>query len=229
TSRAKRCEWLRDDLALGRELESVAAEYCRQHERRLGQGELAADALSWAAGEGEVGEAGPLCRTFGGESIGVEPLGLWPNLLRAMGQVRAQRHDGPRRDSIATDLVLLRRDSRDDPGRRIEPHRFFDHSPGPLELREVLHSRVTVPERAENLRAEALRDVTMAIEEVPRPREGRGRGLVAREEHGHHLVSDLAVVHPRSVRLFVARVQEERQEVIVSRRALRPPPRNDRG
>src|SRR5262249_25092480 len=169
TSRAKRCEWLRDDLALGRELESMAAEYCRQHERRLGQGELAADALSWAAGEGKVGEAGPLCRTFGGESIGVEPLGLLPNLLRAMGQVRAQHHDRPRRDSIATDLVLLLRDSCDDPGWRIETHRLFDHSRGPLELREVLDSRVAVPERAANLRAQALRGVTMTIEDSRDP------------------------------------------------------------
>src|SRR5262249_16934260 len=71
-------------------------------------------------------------------------------------------------------------------------------------------------------------DVAMAIEEVPRPREGRGRGLVAGKEHRHHLVSDLAVVHPSSVRLFVARVQEERQEIVVSCRALRPPPGNDR-
>src|SRR5262249_61481012 len=122
--RAVLCGWLRDVLALGRALELVGAEYGREHERRLGQSELAADALSWTAGEGKVGEAGPVCRTFGGESIGVEPLGLWPDLLRAMGQVRAQRHDRPWCDSIATDLVLLLRDSRDDPGRRIEPHRF---------------------------------------------------------------------------------------------------------
>src|SRR5262249_29021271 len=155
-SRAERCEWLRDDLALGRELESVAAEYGREHERRLGQSELAADALSWTAGEGKVGEAGPVCRTFGGESIGVEPLGLWPDLLRAMGQVRAQRHDRPRGDSIATDLVLLLRDSRDDPGWRIETHRFFDHSRGRLELRKVVDRRVAVSEHGANLRAEAV-------------------------------------------------------------------------
>src|SRR5262249_27030351 len=49
TSRAERCEGLRDDPALGPELESVGAEFGREHERRLGQGELAADALTWAA------------------------------------------------------------------------------------------------------------------------------------------------------------------------------------
>src|SRR5262249_39808959 len=133
-----------------------------------------------------------------------------------------------RGDSIATDLVLLLRDSRDDPGWRIETHRFFDHSRGRLELRKVVDRRVAVSEHGANLRADAVRDVTMAIEEVPRPREGRGRGLVTGKEHGHHLVADLAVVHPRSVRLVVARVEEGRQEIVVSRRALRPPAGNDR-
>src|SRR5262249_17735680 len=68
-SRAQRYQWLRNDRAPRCELETIAAHDGREHERRLRQGELAADALSWAAGEREVGEARSPLRAFGRESV----------------------------------------------------------------------------------------------------------------------------------------------------------------
>ena len=52
----------------------------------------------------------------------------------------------------------------------------------------------------------------MLAEQVPGPRQGQGRGLVAGEEQRHRLVADLLVGHAAAV-VLVAGVQQDREQV----------------
>src|SRR5438132_962471 len=58
-------------------------------------------------------------------------------------------------------------------------------------------------------------DVWMLRQQIPRPRKGQRRGLVAGDEKGHGFVTQLSIGHPGAV--DVLRVQQQRQQVIAPR------------
>src|SRR5215213_244873 len=86
-ARTQRGQRLRLDPVAWHEVQLVALRQQGEHERRLHQREALADALAWPASKWEVGVARSGVRTFGGEPIGVEALGVLPQRRISMRYV----------------------------------------------------------------------------------------------------------------------------------------------
>jgi hypothetical protein len=72
-----------------------------------------------------------------------------------------------------------------------------------------------------DLGVERRLDVRMLGEQIPRPRQQVGRGLVAREQERHRFVAKLAIAHAAAVSLAVLREEQHGEQVaaILPRRA----------
>jgi hypothetical protein len=77
----------------------------------------------------------------------------------------------------------------------------------------IRETRCAIPQDVEHLGARPLGDLGMTGQEVPRPRERDGRRLVAGEEEGHHLVTELARRHALA-RVLVACGHEHAEEIV---------------
>ncbi len=197
----------------GYEVEPVALHHHSHDEGRLHEREVLADAQARAAPEREVGEPRPAVAVPGGEAIGVEALGVRPELLPAVGDVRAQNYLLARGDRVAPDLVLPDGFSGDHPRRRVEPERLVQDRPRVREVLQVLDPGRPVPEDAPDLFAYPAGDPGALGEQVPGPRQRHGRRLVSGEVDRGDLVPDLAVRHPLPG-LLVARPHEHPEEVV---------------
>jgi hypothetical protein len=81
------------------------------------------------------------------------------------------------------------------PDRRIQTHRFLQNLKRKGQGRQIGKARRSPAEHGLQLGVESLPDLGVAREQVPRPGQRVGRGLVSGEEDRHHLVAKLFIVH----------------------------------
>lgn len=81
----------------------------------------------------------------------------------------------------------------------MDSERLLGHRVEVFELRELLRRHPTVGIHPIDLVLDPAQHVGMLAQPVKRPREPRGRGLVARDQHGDELIADLLVGHGAAV------------------------------
>ena len=139
-------------------------------------------------------------------------------------------------DRLPAQRHVLRGEARHDGRRRIEAHGLLQHRARDGQPLEVLGAdRAAAPTTAPISASDALLPLRRAGEEIERPGQRLGGGLVAGGEEGHEIVDELLLRH-RLAGLGVLRARQARQQVVAlrgPRRAgapgsPRPPPRNVR-
>ncbi len=204
---------MRDDRVIGHQLKPPLLRDGGHQQHQLHPRERLADALTRTAAEREVREARQPRLELGCPSIGIKVLrvGVVPRI--AVHDPLAHYDDGARWHVVAVDAVLVDGAAPDEPGRRIQAHRLGDDAGRIRKPLDVGDRRQTPGQHCGNLVVETTFDVGRLTEEVPRPRQGVCRGLVARQKDRHRLVADLAVSHPPPFVLVVLREQERREQV----------------
>src|SRR5574339_823768 len=109
--RPQRDEWLRPNVLMRHQLDSIPLRDPRDDDLRLEHRELIADAAARAAAERNVRESWTRRFALGCESIWIEALGIRPQLLPAMDDEWDQKHNRSLRDAIAANLVVAEREA----------------------------------------------------------------------------------------------------------------------
>src|SRR5215510_1078025 len=127
--------WL-DDVTR-RETHPVALGDGREDDLCFRHGKTVADADARPAAKRQIGEAMPLPNVRRGETLGVEALGLRPQIWIAMRHIDADRDQRAWRHAHAADSVLRDRGPRNRVCRRVEPQTLLDDHTGPFKLGDV--------------------------------------------------------------------------------------------
>ena len=132
-------------------------------------------------------------------ALGAEGGGVRPQVLAADRQPDARGDLHARRAAVAGDLDGREQPPRRDRQRRADPQRLLDDG---VEVGGVAVAQAGLHRR-------------MAREALERPRERRGRAVVAADEQRHELVAQVAV--GRRPAVLVALLEQERQHRVVAR------------
>jgi len=95
---------------------------------------------------------------------------------------------------------------------RIEPHRFRQRHFYVSQARNIFVGGQTAFEFAINFNMEAALALGILREQIPRPGERLGRGLVTRHENRHHLVTNFLCRHAAAC-LSIARRDKASQQI----------------
>jgi hypothetical protein len=156
---------------------------------------------------------------LGREALGVEALGVGPELRVAVGDPGEQHDVRARRDVVVADPVAGVRAPAHAGRRRVEPHRLLEHHRRVRQPLDVLSGRRAIAEHRVDLLVEALLCLGVVAEQVQRERQGDRRRVVAREHEDQDLVADLGVVERVAV---VARVDQQAQQIVPAGRLRAP-------
>jgi hypothetical protein len=141
----------------------------------------------------------------------------------AVHHERGHEHGGPGRDEVAADRLILHRPPLDAPRGRVEPHRLEEHGFGVRQPGRIIRASWRAVEGVVDLGVEALLDLRMERELIPRPVQPVGGRLVARGDERERLVAHLLVGHAGAVSLQVAGREQDREQVAVGLAARRAP------
>src|SRR5208337_1792157 len=97
---------------------------------RLSECKNVADALARTAAERKVGVAREAGGALSRKPLGLEALGILPELRMAMRHPLAEHHVAAARDPVPHYLVVFDRRASDRPHRRINSHRLVDNHSG---------------------------------------------------------------------------------------------------
>ncbi len=155
-----------------------------------------------------------------GEALGVEALGVLPEVGVALRGVGRQKRERAGLEGVRADAQRRLDAARDEPHGRREAQRLAEHHARVREARIVVGGGGAVAEHGVELRVERSADLRRAREPRPRPREEVGGGLVSGAEDGDHLVAELLVGHGLAG-LFVARLDEHAEKLSARRVGVR--------
>jgi hypothetical protein len=117
-----------------------------------------------------------------------------------MGQVGGHHHVRALRDHVFAQAVLREGPPHVQVRHRGEDPKGLGHDPSDvLESRQVLNTWKPPGQDAVELEVEAGLHLRVLPEQVPGPRQGVRRGLVARAYEGQGLVAKLLVAHPAAL------------------------------
>ena len=185
-----------------------------QHELRFLEGEAAPDAGAHAVAEGLPGVRGQRLRGLRGEALGPERLGLVPDRRVAVQHRREDEQRVLRRDRIAARQGgRLLRGEREGGSGRPQPQGLLQDLLDVAQLRQVLDLRTLAAEHLVHDAARLLQDLRVLQQQVQGEGQEPARGLVTRDQEGHHLVADVLVREPLAG-LRVAPLQHQVEEVV---------------
>ena len=111
-----------------------------------------------------------------------------------MEHIGRDRHQRPRRDVEIADPILRDRGTAQKWRRRIEPHRLVDHGARVDEAIEMLGAPVvSEPSTASTSALDPRANTLVLRDQVERPGQGVGGGLVAGADEGHDIGVDVGV------------------------------------
>mmetsp|Transcript_47298 Transcript_47298/g.120700 ORF Transcript_47298/g.120700 Transcript_47298/m.120700 type:complete len:332 (+) Transcript_47298:87-1082(+) len=183
----------------GRVHVQLKVEAAHQHRERadgLKQRKLVADTLPAAAAKGEVLEPRGGLVGDGAQRAKLLPHG--PELVRLLPQLRGPVQV-PHRDEhvvallagVAVEVVLLQRAADEHRRLRVQAHGLVDHACGELELLHVGQRGLAVANHTVHLLLDPLRVLRVLGQQEEGPGEHRGRGLMARDQQRHQVVTQL--------------------------------------
>ena len=147
--------------------------------------------------------------------IRVESLGLGKVLVVPVNSPRADNHQRAARDRVSAYVVTLDRHATEQPGRRIQAHRFGEHHARVRQRLRIIGLWRPVPDDRVDFRVQARLDLRMARQQVPRPRKGICGRLVARQQHRRQFIAKLLVGHHVGAGRLL-RAQQHRQQIDLS-------------
>ena len=120
------------------QMDSILAGDHHHDQQHLHHRHVDAHAQARAAAERVVGMPRPVLRSLRQESVGIEGLGVLPELGPAVAQVGAQQDGRAGRHLISANLVVMNRVARNHPDRRIQAQRFLQD---PMRVRRAAAGR----------------------------------------------------------------------------------------
>ena len=180
----------------------------RQHQCRLGQRELRADADARADAERQIGEAVGR-RRAGQKARRVEHIRLGPEPPVAVQKPRRDHHDGAFRYRDAIRFVGGARDAEDAVGRRVEAQCFLHDGAGVGQVRQGFSGALGAEVERCRLGRDALLHIRRRRQQIERPEQcHRGRRM-AGGDHRRDLVGEPPARHlPAGFRIGRHQIQQ---------------------
>src|SRR5712692_3035270 len=110
--------------------EAIALGYGGDDQASFHQSEGLAYAHAWSTPKGDIGVAWAIGRTLRGEALWVKLIRVLPESRVTVGDIATPEYVGICGDMVATYLISIYCPAHQDPGWRIEPHRFVDEHTG---------------------------------------------------------------------------------------------------